>query len=314
MRNVRVLSASCHITAEVSGAERVERNRRLIHLCLDRAGAFAPDIVVFPEIVLHQGVGSTPEALRYAEPVPGPTTGKVAEKARALKAHVLLPLLERSGDKVFNSVAFIGRDGDIRGVYRKYHATGYEIEDGIQPGEEVPVWETDCGRVGCAVCFDLEYDDVALALARGKAQVVFWPSMFAGGRHLAAWCFTYGFFMVKCTAAHGQVVDPLGREVASHGPEVRIEDPPAAVRWTFAEINTDVKAYHPDFNAARLPEIVARYGAGVEIAFAPDEGRFTMASRLPDRSVEEIEAEFELTDLRDYLEEADRIRRSRLSR
>jgi len=51
----------------------------------------------------------------------------------------------------------------------------------------------------------------------------------------------------------------------------------------------------------------------VEIALAPDEGRFTIACRLPDRSVEDIEREFGLADLRDYLDEADRIRRSRLS-
>jgi len=119
MRKVRVLSVSCHITAQVCGAERLDLNRRLTHLCLERAGAFDPDFVVFPEIVLHRGVGPTPEALAYAGPVPGRTTEEVAERARALKTHVLLPLLERSGDKVFNSVAFIGRQGGLHGVYRK---------------------------------------------------------------------------------------------------------------------------------------------------------------------------------------------------
>ena len=312
MRKVRVLSVSCHITADASGSVRLELNRRLIHACLDRARAFEPDIVVFPEIMLHQGVGPTPEAIGYAEPVPGPTTEEVAAKARALNAHVLLPLLERDGTRAYNSAVLIRRAGEIVGTYRKYRATGYEIEDGIHPGEGVPVWQTDCGRVGCAICFDLEYDDVAVALARRKAQLVLWPSMFAGGRHLAAWCLTYGFFMVKCTAAHGQIVDPLGREVAAYGPQVTLVEPPATVRWTCAEINTDVKMHHPDFNRVKLPDIVNRYGGGVEIGLAPDEGRFVITSHLSDRTVDDIEREFELTDLRDYLDAAGDIRARRL--
>ena len=313
MRRTRVLSVSCRVTAETSGPRRLELNRRLIHACLDRAEAFDPDIVVLPEIILHQGVGPTAEAIGHAEPVPGPTTEEVAAKAQALNAHVLLPLLERSGGRVYNSAVLIGRAGEIVGTYRKYRATGYEIEDGIQPGEDIPVWTTDCGRVGCAICFDLEYDDVALALARQKAQLVLWPSMFAGGRHLAAWCFTHGFYMVKCTAAHGQIVDPLGREVAAYGPQVTLDDPPAVVRWTSAEINTDVKMYHSDFNGAKLPDVVRRYGGGVEIGLAPDEGRFVITSHLPDKTVGDIEQEFQLTDLRDYLDGAAEIRKRRLA-
>ena len=313
MRRARVLSVSCHVTAAVSGVERLELNRRLVNACLDRAEAFDPDIVVFPEIMLHQGVGPTPEAIGYAEAVPGPTTEEVAAKARALNAHVLLPLLEKSDDRVYNSAVLIGRTGETVGVYRKYRATGYEIEDGVQPGEDVPVWETDCGRVGCGICFDLEYDDVAVALARQKAQLVLWPSMFAGGRHLAAWCFTYGFFMVKCTAAHGQIVDPLGREVAAHGPQVTLDEPPATVRLTLAEINTDAKMYHLDFNGEKLPDIVRRYGGGVDIGMAHDEGRFVLTSNLPDKTVDDIEREFELTDLRDYLDAAGDIRARRLA-
>ena len=114
MCRFRLLSVSSHVTAEASGRERLEMNRRLIHTCLDRARTFEPDIVVFPEIMLHQGVGPTPEAITHAESVPGPMTEEVAAKARALNAHVLLPLFERSGATVYNSVVLIGRAGEIR--------------------------------------------------------------------------------------------------------------------------------------------------------------------------------------------------------
>jgi len=248
MRNTRILSVGCWNRSGLEGPERLALNRKMVLTCLDRAGAFDPDFVVFPEIMLQGSVGRTPEILKYAEPVPGPMVDAVGEKARQLNSHVIIPLLEQVGNKVYNSAVLVGRDGNVIGVYHKFRATGYEIEGGVQPGEEVPVWETDRGRVGCAICFDLEYDDVGLALSRGKAHIVFWPTMFSGGRRIAGWCMTYGFYMVKCAAAHGCVVDPMGRTLAIDDPITYLPDDLGEVRWTFAEINTDFKVYHPDFN------------------------------------------------------------------
>jgi nitrilase len=167
------LAACCEVKDESEGEERLEKNRRMILECLDRAKEFRPDFVVFSEISLHLEAVPTTEAMKRAETIPGSSTEMVAEKARELGSYVWLPMFEKLDGKMFNSVALIDRGGEVAGVYRKVHATGREIEDGVQPGEEVPVWETDRGRVGCAVCFDLKYPEVGLRLSRGKAQVVF---------------------------------------------------------------------------------------------------------------------------------------------
>lgn len=313
MKKVRLLSACCYNTETNSGQRHWEGNRRLILDCLDRAAAFRPDVVVFPEICLHQGIGNTPEAIWLAETVPGPTTERVAEKARELNSHVLLPLYEKSGKLVYNSAALINRQGRIVGAYRKFQTTGYEMEDGVQPGKKVPVWDTDCGRMGCAICFDIKFPEVGLQLSRQKAQLVLWPTMFAGGRRVASWAVEYGFIMVRSWTAGGWIVDSAGATLAKEGPVVATRKPAGRVRWTFAEVNTDRKTYHLDFNLGKLPALVAKYGGGVTVRQCQPEGVFILISNRDDVTVEEMESEFGLEDLRDYLDGARRLKREKLS-
>jgi predicted amidohydrolase len=312
MLNTRLLSISCWNKyterPELTGKERYEQNLALILESLDRAESFNPDFIVLPEIVLHVGVAETADALPWAEEIPGRAVNSVAERAIKLNSHILFPLFEQKDGKLFNSVVLIGRDGEVLGVYRKYHATGYEIEEGVTPGEDIPVWDTDCGKAGCAVCFDLEYDDVPLALARGGAKMVFWPTMFPGGRRMNGWALTHGFYMIKSGGAHGEIIDPLGNTIATDMPLTVLPDNEGQLRFTFAEVNTDFRVYHPDFNRDKFEEIKRRYSDGVSITAADPEARVVIASNMEDVTAADIGKEFGLVELRDYLDSAEEIR------
>lgn len=314
MKPARVLSASCGIvsTDSVSPAARVDANRRMISEVLDRAAKYRPDFVCFPELVVQSGCGRFPDMAAQAESVPGPTVELVAEKARALRSHVILPLFERQGGRVYNTAVLIGRDGAVIGKYRKYHATGYEIKDGVTPGNEVPVWQTDCGRVGIAICFDLKFPAVGLALSRGNAQCVFFPTMFYGGQRLVSWAMDYGFHLVRCHGAGGRIVDPTGATLTIEGQPEPMTLPDARLKWTFADLNLDHRTYHLDFHYDKMAAIAAKYGAGVLIRRMPEEGTFNVTCNLPDRTVDDIEREFELKSLRRYLDEAAEIREQAL--
>lgn len=314
MKVARVLSASCGIVpaGKPEAGVRLDANRRMLAEVLDRAAKFRPDFVCFPELIVQYGCGGFPEMAALAEPVPGPTVELVAEKARALRCHVILPLFERQGGRVYNTAVLIGRDGAVVGKYRKFHATGYEIKDGVTPGREVPVWDTDCGRVGIAICFDLKFPAVGLALSRGKAQCVFFPTMFYGGQRLVSWAMDYGFHLVRCHGAGGRMVDPTGATVAIEGQPETMDLPDARLKWTFAELNFDHRTYHLDFHYEKMAAIAAKYGAGVLVRRMPEEGTFNLVSNLPDRTVDDIEREFELKSLRRYLDEAAEIRESAL--
>ena len=56
-----------------------------------------------------------------------------------------------------------------------------EMEKGVVPGTDAPCFETDFGRVGMLICFDLNFREVRDALARGKPDVVVFSSMYRGG-------------------------------------------------------------------------------------------------------------------------------------
>jgi hypothetical protein len=310
MKLARILSASCGIVSneKTESAARVAANRRMIVEALERAAKYRPDFVCFPEVALQAGCGGFAEMAAQAEPVPGPTVDLVAGKARALRSHVILPLFERERDRVYNTAVLIGRDGAVIGKYRKFHATGYEIKEGVTPGCDVPVWDTDCGRIGIAICFDLKFPAVGLALSRGQAQCVFFPTMFYGGQRLVSWAMDYGFHLVRCHGSGGRIVDPTGATLGIEGQPEPMTMPEARLKWTFAEVNLDHRTYHLDFHYDKMAAIAAKYGAGVLVRRMPEEGTFNLVCNLPDRTIDDVEREFELKSLRRYLDEASDVR------
>jgi predicted amidohydrolase len=278
---------------------------------LEESAKLRPDFVCFPEIALHSGL--TPaEGLIKAQTIPGPSTSKVAEYAKKLNTYIIWTLIEQDNNRFYNTAVLISRTGRIIGRYRKFQPTSYEMADGISPGTEVPVWQTDFGRVGAATCFDIKFPEIGLALSRGKANIVFWPSMFVGGLRLNSWSRDYGFHMVACYTGGCTIVASSGRDV--FGKEQAQPFPPGQglLASAFAELNTDCKTYHLDYNQHKLSAIKDKYGEGVDICYCRDEATFVLSSKMDDYSIGDIEQEFELEDLRDYLDKAMADRQDRL--
>lgn len=105
----------------------------------------------------------------------------------------------------------------------------------------------------------------------------------------------------------GLVVDSAGATLAEEGVAITTANPPGEIRWTFAEVNTDRKTFHLDFNREKLPALISKYGGGVSVRMCQAEGVFTLISNHEAVTVEEMASEFALEDLRDYLDRADRI-------
>ena len=88
-------------------------------------------------------------------------------------------IYERDGARIYNTAVLVARDGSLAGRYRKMSLPDEEIEGGITPGSETPVFDTDFGRVGLMICWDSSYPEVAHALAARGAEVILMP--IAGG-------------------------------------------------------------------------------------------------------------------------------------
>jgi predicted amidohydrolase len=76
---------------------------------------------------------------------------------------------------MFNTAVLIGPDGKVVGRYRKVSLPRAEIEAGITPGTDYPVFETSFGKVGLMVCYDGFFPEPARQLSIRGAEVIAFP-------------------------------------------------------------------------------------------------------------------------------------------
>jgi N-carbamoylputrescine amidase len=147
------------------------------------AHAAGAELIAFPEVILDPFFPQYPgndKALALAEPIPGPTTERIAERARELGLVTVFNLyeLDEHGRR-FDSSPVIDADGRLLGVTRMIHITDYEgfhEQDYYHPGDRgVPVYETRAGRIGVAICYDRHYPEVMRALGVAGAELVVIP-------------------------------------------------------------------------------------------------------------------------------------------
>lgn len=268
-----------------------------------------PDFVCFPE-------GCTCVAKGFAEGIKSapelePYVAEVAKIAREFNTAVVAPFLERSAGRIYNSVPIVDREGKLVLVYRKNYPTIGELEAGISPGTEVPVGVCDGVRVGAAVCFDANFDHVAADLERQRARLVFWPSMYWGGKLLQHWALRYGFSIAVAYNLESAIIDMNGRYLAKQGADTfqvrRGHLPP----WAVADIPMNRDVFHLDYNQDKFQAIRQKYGPDVEMEVREPEGFFWLTSRRANLTVEAVAEEYGLETLRDYLTRSVKFRDQR---
>ena len=122
-----------------------------------------------------------PALFDLAEPVPGPTTERLAQLAAELGVVIIVPLFEKRGPGLYhNTAAVLDADGRYLGKYRKMHIPqdpGFEEKFYFTPGDlGYPVWETRFGRLGVLICWDQWYPEAARLSALAGAEILFYPT------------------------------------------------------------------------------------------------------------------------------------------
>jgi predicted amidohydrolase len=140
---------------------------------MERSLPAKADIALLPEGITVVGTGK--KYADVAEPVPGPTTARLGEFARKRKLWIVAGVYEREERLVYNTAVLIDREGRLAGRYRKVYIPREELEGGITPGSDYPVFRTDFGAVGMMICWDSEYADPARALALRGAELILMP-------------------------------------------------------------------------------------------------------------------------------------------
>ncbi|MEO9468927.1 N-carbamoylputrescine amidase [Parasphingorhabdus sp.] len=100
--------------------------------------------------------------------------------AKQLGVAIPASFFERDGQHFYNSVAMIGPDGDILGVYRKSHipdGPGYEEKFYFRPGNSgFKVWKVFGATIGVGICWDQWYPETARAMALMGAEILLYPT------------------------------------------------------------------------------------------------------------------------------------------
>jgi predicted amidohydrolase len=131
------------------------------------------DLVVLGETVPTANLKQ--KSVDLAEAVPGPSTEYFGGLAAKHHLHIALSLYERDGHLVYNTAVLLGPDGKLIGKYRKVCLPHGEVEKGIAPGHDYPVFDTALGKVGLMVCYDGFFPEVARELSNRGAEVIAWP-------------------------------------------------------------------------------------------------------------------------------------------
>ncbi len=294
-RKVRILTTSFHGPQERS----VKANRELACRFVEAADAERADLVCLPESFLD--VGLPRDELPVAEPIPGPSFDALSSLAKRHAVWVVAPFCVRTeAGAIENSAVVIDRRGELAGRYAKVHPTIGECEQrSIAPGREAAVVDTDFGRFGLAICYDIGWPAHWDDLRRLGAEMVVWPSAYDGGFPLQAYAWTHSYYVVSSVRTeHSRVIDVTGRVIASTS------------RWhrlAATTIDLEKEVFHIDDQVDNLYRLQRELGHRVDVEALTEEHVFTLESHDPAWPVARIKEHFGLENFRDYHARAARV-------
>ncbi len=148
---------------------------------VERMGAYMAHIRVrFPwvRMVLFSELAPLGPGHAKAEPLPGPTEGRLCELAQQ-HGLWLIPgsLFERDGDLVYNTTPVIDPTGQVIARFRKlFPFRPYERD--VEGGTEFCVFDVPgAGRFGVSICYDMWFPETTRTLAAMGAEVILHPTM-----------------------------------------------------------------------------------------------------------------------------------------
>jgi len=147
---------------------------------------------------------------------------------------------EVEGDKIYNTSFVFDRKGQQIARHRKVHLFDVDLpgmrfkeSDTFSPGEDITVFDTEYGKMGLAICFDVRFPELFRAMAKRGAQIIFLPAQFNMTTGPAHWdlqlrcravdneCFfvaaaaaRYEGFDYECWG-YSMIIDPYGTKLAA---------------------------------------------------------------------------------------------------
>eukprot|EP01018_Ginkgo_biloba_P007422 Gb_19560 [translate_table: standard] len=175
---------------QLSVTENKERNIGHAREAIEAAADKGAKLVVLPEI--WNGPYSNESFPIYAEDIDAggnasPSSSMLSEVARSRGITIVggsIP--ERSGDHLYNTCCIFGKDGELKAKHRKIHLFDIDIPGKITfkesktltAGESPTIVDTDVGRIGIGICYDIRFQELAMLYAARGAHLICYPGAF----------------------------------------------------------------------------------------------------------------------------------------
>jgi len=211
---------------------------------LEQAKKGGADIAVLPEMFCCPYSNSCFPS--YAEPMDGFVQTTLSETAARLNMTVVAGSYPEFCDgKIYNTSCVYGADGSLIAKHRKMHLFDIDVQGGqrffesetLTPGNQITTFETEFGKFGLCICFDMRFEELSRIMALDGAQVIIVPGAFNMTTGPAHWellfrqravdnqLFTVGVAPARdndgeyVSYAHSMAVSPWGKVLCDCGVE-----------------------------------------------------------------------------------------------
>ncbi len=256
-----------------------------------------PDIIVVPEVCDRPGNLKREKVMEYYK-VRGESIAEFfAQIARENRVFITYPAVRELEDGSFrNSVVLFDRGGKVAGIYDKNHPVVTEIKVGVLPGRSEAIVDTELGRIGFAICFDLNFSELRSKYIGKGVELFLFCSMYHGGDVVQGWwAYSLRSYFVGAIGVRrcpSEVRNPFGEVIAS---TTNYFD------FVVKTINLDYCLAHLDFNWEKLRALKDSYKEEVEIYDPGRVGSVMIVSNVS-KSAVEFAREFEIELLDDYFD------------
>jgi predicted amidohydrolase len=219
-----------------SREERFERGLGLLR-SLERCVQLA----IFPEL-WAVGYFNFKEYERSSEPIPGPSSHRFSEAARAMGIWLHAgSIIEQSPEgALYNTSLLFAPDGDLYAAYRKMHLFGYDSEESrlLKPGNTPIAVSTPFGKLALTTCYDMRFPELYRRLIEHGVETFLvtaaWPYprlehwlILARARAIEnlaymICCNMSGYCQGLKLLGNSMIVDPWGTPIVRAGDEEQI--------------------------------------------------------------------------------------------
>lgn len=148
---------------------------------IDTVSGYRSDFAMFPEffnapLMAENNHLSEAEAIRELAKYTNTTVKKLSEMAISYNINIVCGSFpEIRNDKLFNIGYLCRRDGSIES-YEKIHVTPSEVTVwGMEGGSKIKTLDTDCGKIGVLICYDVEFPELSRIMADEGMDILFVP-------------------------------------------------------------------------------------------------------------------------------------------